>query len=168
MTDNQNNIYRYKFDDTVANELDRFSKVHQYDDRKVFKEAWTEWMKENEELINNEVRRLTNLGYEGDIIDKMFKSARYYYRKKSTVLKTPAKRRTYVGVQKELLDAMDDYIKNNDVRPADGFNDFCVNHTELLKKEIDILRTNGITDKLIIESKCKKAYKNRYFILVKS
>lgn len=168
MTDNQNNIYRYKFDDTVANELDRFSKVHQYDDRKVFKEAWTEWLKENDELINVEVRRLTNLGYEGDIIDKMFKSARYYYRKKSTVLKTPAKRRTYVGLQKELLDAMDDYIKNNDVRPADGFIDFCVNHMELLKKEIDNLRTNGITDRFVIEAKCKKAYKNRYFILVKS
>ena len=82
-----NNIYRYKFADDVCAELDRFSKVHQYDDRVTFKEAWTEWTNDSEDLISAEVRRLTNLGYEGDVVDKMYKSARYYYRKKSTVKK---------------------------------------------------------------------------------
>ena len=162
------NIYRYKFAEDVAEQLDRFSKVHQYDDRATFKKAWTEWTNDNEELVNSEVRRLTNLGYEGDAVDKMFKSARYYYRKKSTVKKAPAERRNYVGVQKELLDAMDEYILQNDSKPALGFVDFCRTHMELLKVEIDILRTNGITERQDIQNKIKKTYKNRYFMQIKS
>lgn len=164
----QTNIYRYKFAEEVAAELDRFSKVHQYDDRKIFKDAWTEWTNDNEELISSEVRRLTNLGYEGDAVDKMFKSARYYYRKKSTVKKTPTERRNYVSVQKELLDAMDDFIQLNDSKPAVGFVDFCKSHMELLKTEIDILRTHGITERQDIQNKIKKTYKNRYFMFIKS
>lgn len=163
----QTNIYRYKFAEEVAEELDRFSKVHQYDDRKTFKEAWTEWTTDNEDLISAEVRRLTNLGCEGDIVDKMFKSARYYYRKKSTVKKAPAERRNYVGVQKELLDAMDEFILQNDSKPAIGFVDFCKTHMELLKTEIDILRANGITERSEIQNKIKKTYKNRYFMQIK-
>lgn len=163
----QTNIYRYKFAEEVAEELDRFSKVHQYDDRKTFKEAWTEWTTDNEDLISAEVRRLTNLGCEGDIVDKMFKSARYYYRKKSTVKKAPAERRNYVGVQKELLEAMDEYILQNDSKPAVGFVDFCKTHMELLKTEIDILRANGITERSEIQNKIKKTYKNRYFMQIK-
>jgi hypothetical protein len=163
----QTNIYRYKFAEEVAEELDRFSKVHQYDDRVTFKEAWTEWTTDNEDLISAEGRRLTNLGCEGDIVDKMFKSARYYYRKKSTVKKAPAERRNYVGVQKELLDAMDEYILQNDSKPALGFVDFCKTHMELLKTEIDILRANGITERSEIQNKIKKTYKNRYFMQIK-
>lgn len=163
----QTNIYRYKFAEEVAEELDRFSKVHQYDDRKTFKEAWTEWTTDYEDLISAEVRRLTNLGCEGDIVDKMFKSARYYYRKKSTVKKAPAERRNYVGVQKELLDAMDKYIQENNSKPAIGFVDFCKAHMELLKAEIDILRKNGITERQEIQNKIKKTYKNRYFMQIK-
>jgi hypothetical protein len=162
------NIYRYKFAEEVAEQLDRFSKVHQYDDRITFKEAWTEWTNDNEDLVNSEVRRLSNLGCEGDIVDKMFKSARYYHRKKSTVKKAPAERRNYVGVQKELLDAMDEYILQNDSKPAVGFVDFCRTHMELLKAEIDILRTNGITERQEIQNKIKKTYKNRYFMQIKS
>ena len=163
----QANIYRYKFAGEVAVELDRFSKVHQYDDRKTFKEAWTEWAQDNDDLVCGEVRRLTNLGCEGDIVDKMFKSARYYYRKKSTVKKAPAERRNYVGVQKELLDAMDEFILQNDSKPAIGFVDFCKTHMELLKTEIDILRANGITERSEIQNKIKKTYKNRYFMQIK-
>jgi len=70
------NIYRYKFTDDFTSELFKFSKVHQYDHRKDFKEAWEIWMEDNDDIVNNEVRRLTNIGYDGDIIDKMFKSAR--------------------------------------------------------------------------------------------
>ena len=70
-------IYRFKFTEEFMEDLYKFSKIHQYDDRKDFKEAWKVWTKENENIINDEMRRLLNLGYEGDVLDKMFKSARY-------------------------------------------------------------------------------------------
>ena len=96
----QANIYRYKFEEVFVEQLSRFAKIHQYDHRKDFKEAWTKWMDENEEIVSEEVRRLVSLDYKGDIIDKMFKSARYYFRKKSTEKKAPCERRDYVGVCK--------------------------------------------------------------------
>jgi hypothetical protein len=161
------NIYRYKFTDDFTNELSNFSKVHQYDERKVFKEAWNTWVEENAELVDIEVRRLTNLNYDGDVLEKMFKSARYYFRKKSAEKKEPQQRRTYIGVQKELLDAMDDYISKNIVdKPSDGFEDFCKSNQVVIHDEINNLIQNGVTDVDEIHDKIKKTFKNRYFMLI--
>ena len=169
---NENNvsIYRYKFTDDFTKELYKFSKIHQYDHRKDFKEAWQIWTEENENLVDGEVRRLTNLCYDGDILDKMFKSARYYFRKKDTSKKEPQKRRVYIGVQKELLEAMDEHIVSNinnaDYKPSEGFSLFFKEKIEILKEEVNRLCKAGFTDSNIIKDKIKKTYKNRYFILV--
>jgi|688.fasta_scaffold325830_2 hypothetical protein len=164
------NIYRYKFTEDFTGELFKFSKIHQYDERKAFKEAWNIWMDENQYIVNEEYRRLKELGYDGDISDKMFKSARYYFRKKSTEKKAPAKRRIYVGTQKDLLEAMDEHIKSNisygDFKPSDGFDEFCKQNVNLLKEEITELRRAGLTDPNEIKSKIKKTYKNRYFLAI--
>ena len=93
LRENNINIFRYKFTEEFTIELYKFSKIHQYDHRSDFKEAWNIWTEENEDLVDEEIRRLSNLGYDGDILDKMFKSARYYFRKKSTEKKEPQKRR---------------------------------------------------------------------------
>ena len=154
------NIFRFKFKDDFTNELYIFSKVHQYDHRKDFKEAWKIWLEDNENLVESEIRRLTNLGYDGDINDKMFKSTRYYFRKKSTEKKEPIKRRVYQGVQKELLEAMDTHIKENlnnkSFKPSDGFEQFCKEQLELIKDEVNQLCKNGYTDSNEIKSKIKK------------
>ena len=153
-----NTIYRYKFRNEFVNELYKFSKIHQYDHRKDFKEAWQLWIEENDDIVTDEVRILTNNGYEGDIFDKMFKSARYYFRKKSTEKKEPVKRRKYCGLSKDVLDAMDKHIASNitndDYKPSSGFESF---YSELLKDESI---TNETYEKL------KKTYKNRYFIFI--
>jgi len=164
------NIYRYKFTDDFTGELFKFSKVHQYEHRKDFKEAWKIWIEENDDIVNEEKRRLINLGYDGDILDKMFKSARYYFRKKSTEKKAPSKRREYVGVQKDLIEAMDTHIMSkihtNECKPSESFDEFCKDNIELLKEEIGFLLQNGITTSVEIKQKIKKTYKNRYFILM--
>jgi hypothetical protein len=164
------NIYRYKFTDEFTDELFKFSKIHQYDERKVFKEAWSLWMDDNDNLVNSEYRRLKELGYDGDIFDKMFKSARYYFRKKSTEKKEPAKRRIYVGTQKDLLDAMDDHIRSNinsgNFKPSEGFDEFCKENVNLLKEEVTLLCRAGLTNPDEIKSKIKKTYKNRYFLAI--
>jgi hypothetical protein len=169
-TDINVNIYRYKFTNEFTDELYKFAKIHQYDHRKDFKEAWEVWMEDNTDIIDIEVRRLTNLGYDGDIIDKMFKSARYYFRKKSTEKKAPAKRRIYVGVQKDLLEAMDEHIKNSinsgDFKPSDGFDEFCKQNVDILKDQVNVLCRAGLTDSNEIKAKIKKTYKNRYFQII--
>ena len=100
----------------------------------------------------------------------MFKSARYYFRKKSSEKKEPKTRREYVSVQKNLLDAMDNHIKINmaddNYKPSDGFLSFCKDNMALLKEEVAILYKNGITNSAEVQDKIKKTYKNRYFMII--
>ena len=164
------NIFRYKFNNDFINPLYQFSKIHQYDHRKDFKEAWKIWIEENDDLVSKEIKRLSELDYKGDILDKMFKSARYYFRKKSTEKKEPQKRRNYVGIQSELLEAMDNHIcankKNYNYKPSVGFDDFCKQNIDLLKIEVTSLCKSGMTDSDEIKTKIKKTYKNRYFMSI--
>jgi len=167
---NNVSIYRFKFEEDFIIILSNFAKIHQYDNRHDFKDAWKNWVDENIESVNLEVRRLQNLGYDGDILDKMFKSARYYFRKKPVEKTIPKTRRVYMGVQKELLEAMDNHIKNNindeNYKPSEGFSQFCQEYMEVLKEQINLLCKNGFTDSVEIKNKIKKTYKNRYFLMI--
>ena len=169
---NLNNIYRYKFTENFMEELYEFSKIHQYDARKDFKEAWKIWIEENEDIINNETLRLDNLGYKGNVIDKMFKSARYYFRNKSTDKKEPKQRRQYISVTRELLNAMDNHIEKNmyneDYQPKTGFILFCKSNEAILRETLANVVEQGIHDSELIQDKIKKTYKNRYFILTQN
>ena len=78
-------VFRFKFTQTIMNMLQEFSQIHKYDDKETYKEAWEKWTKENEEIINNEEKRLTNFGWTGNIKSKMFKSAKYYFRNKLNI-----------------------------------------------------------------------------------
>jgi len=161
-------IYRFKFTEEFMVELYKFSKIHQYDDRKDFKEAWKVWTEDNNDIIDDEITRLLYLGYEGDVLNKMFKSARYYFRKKSTEKKEPRQRRQYISVNKELLDAMDSHIEDNmyndTYQPKIGFIEFCKDNETLLKETISKIMEQGVKDTELIEDKIKKTYKNRYFM----
>lgn len=158
-------IYRFKFTQEFMDALFQFSKVHQYDDRRVFKEEWSKWIEINENLVNSEIVRLNKMDYYGNIEDKMFKSARYYYRKKGTEKNTPIDRRPYVCSQKELLESMDTHIKESRCKPSDGFVDFCEKHLDLLRIEVDHMVKHGFKDSNEIKEKIKKTYKNRYFLI---
>ena len=158
-------IYRYKFTNEFMEYLYNFSKIHQYDDRTHFKESWVKWTEEHNDIVNMENRRLTNLGYDGNVLDKMFKSARYYFRNKSTEKKEPKERRQYISINRELLNAMDTHIKENmsdkEYKPKLGFANFCEKYIDLLNESISKLTVN---DAELISDKIKKTYKNRYFI----
>uniref|UniRef100_A0A6C0ISJ5 Uncharacterized protein n=1 Tax=viral metagenome TaxID=1070528 RepID=A0A6C0ISJ5_9ZZZZ len=160
-------IFRFKFTPEFMDELFEFSKIHQYDERKDFKEAWLEWVEDNKEIVECEIDRLNDLGYDGDIVDKMFKSARYYFRKKSVEKKEPKARRQYIGVSKDLLDAMDTHIEENiadsSYQPKNGFIAFCKDNEILVKEVITNMIEKGIHESSEIQDKIKKTYKNRYF-----
>jgi hypothetical protein len=164
-------IFRFKFTEAFMEELHNFSKIHQYDHRKDFKEAWVTWVQENVEIVNDEDKRLIQLGYEGDVIDKMFKSARYYFRNKSIIKVEPKERRQYISVNHDILEAMDLHIKNNikceDYQPKIGFMSFCKDNEKILKESINNMIENNINDLNLISSKLKKTYKNRYFMLIR-
>lgn len=163
-------IFRFQFTEEFMEDLNKFAKIHQYDHRKDFKEAWNIWLEENEDLVQEETDRLNNLGYDGDILDKMFKSARYYFRKKSPVKAEPKQRRQYISVSHELLEAMDAHIRSNiglaDYQPKTGFIDFYEANKCLVVQTFRSFFEQNIKDGEFIQAKLKKTYKNRYFMLV--
>jgi hypothetical protein len=99
--------FRFEFSKSFIDELSRFSKVHQFDERRTYKEAWQKWKSnpEIDNIITFEVRRLEESGYVGDIEDKMFKSGRYYFRKKTLKVASPTTATT---------DATTEYNNNQD------------------------------------------------------
>ena len=57
------NIFRYKFSEDFMQELAIFSKIHQYDDRHTFKEAWDKWVIEYEDIVKEEMNLLMENKY---------------------------------------------------------------------------------------------------------
>lgn len=163
--------YRYKFTNEFINELYIFSKIHQYDDRKTFKEAWNNWIIEDEieRLIQCELLRLEEIEYKGDIMIKMFQSARYYYRKKIEIIKNikkpiEKKQKEFPGFSPNLLEAIDIHvvsqIKDNieigavfpktiiksAISPANAYLDFCNRHIGVITSEIELIQKKVTLD----------------------
>jgi hypothetical protein len=82
--------YRFKLAEPIMAIITQFAQTHQYDDRKIYKEAWLRWLNNNHGLVEEEIKRLIQEGYPGDVADKMFKAGRYYFRKKPVLEKVEA------------------------------------------------------------------------------
>ena len=169
-------IFRYKLSDDIMLCIAQFAKIHQLDDRHTYKDAWTVWLTANQDQVEREVQRLQQLDYQGDILDKMFKAGRYYFReklptnKKEEKDKNNKKQRDYIVMEPELIQAMDLHLrmkmKTTDFKPALAYEQFCNDHLPLLRKEIGRLVQQQIPGEKIA-GKLKKTYKNRYFNLQK-
>lgn len=184
--------FRYKFSSDIINETMYFGKLHQYDDRRTFKEAWEKWCNtpEIQTKIEKEISRLIATGATGDIMDKLYKSTRYYYRKKPNTESYPElkKRKNYIRFSDIIIKAMDNHIisecKSNiieshtnnqlihtiDISPAEAYAHFCENQTDKITKEVTLLLNKSSSSPDIswieLSHKFKKTYKNRYYIYV--
>lgn len=171
-TEKKTKTYRYKFSVEFLESLKDFSRIHRFDDATAFKDNWEIWCNENKDIIETESNILKRNGYKGDILVKMYKSVRYYFKTKSNIKTETKKRRNYVGLDCEFRDLMDEHIVNKcgrqEMKPSIGFNDFMDN--EKFKPQInnEITRLTSFNlDKETIFNKIKKTYKNRYFIYQK-
>ena len=190
-------VLRFEFSTALIEYVAAFAQMHQYDDRKTYKAAWTEWLANDEiaAMLKAEVERLTDLGYKGDVADKLYKSGRYYFRtREPTVPHTPpsgatstpndanggrrgsgnqGSPRRYVLLSRELLSAMDDHIERGlrqqtDFTPAKGFAAFALG-LDVASYHSEIARLSEIMSTgEAVGDKIKKTYKNRYFMLVKA
>lgn len=160
-------IFRFNFSEQFNRELGYFAKLHKHEDRIDFKESWNEWTEENNLLIDEEKKRLLNLGYEGDIEDKMYKSVRYYFRKKP-LRHEPVERCVRVVVSKDLLRQMDEHIENNsfgeNYTPQLSYEDFCNQYSDLINDEFIQL---NMKNEEIMQNKIKKTYKNRFYVIIR-
>ena len=160
--------YRYKFTDTIVAMVTAFAKLHAHDDRRTYREAWDDWWVANLEILEAENRRLCNIGYEGDVQDKMYKAGRYYFRAKNPTKPDPQERRAYISMSPGIIEAMDVHIDavmgEEAFTPAKGYDWFCASHLDLLRTEIHRLQASNVLTADDLVSKVKKTYKNRYFL----
>ena len=161
-------IYRYNLSENISHRILSFSKLYQFEERADYKEKWDLWCEEHNELILTETERLTQLGYEGDVLDKMYRSSRYYFRKKKMEKNIPKKRDQYISLSKQFLQTIDMYITENlklEIKPKNMFIQFCQIYSELIQETVKELNEKGFTDREEIDFKIKKTFKNRYFNL---
>ena len=152
-------IYRYNFSKEFLEEAIIFSKKNETLDIKHFHEELNKWKIENDKLISIEYRNLIKNGYNGDFDDKIFKTIRYYLKKKMN--NKPKERRKYIPLSRDFLDCIDNHIINcKDIKPALAFKDFSNKYKTSIEKEILILE-KYLKNKECID-KIKKTYKNRY------
>ena len=89
--------YRFDFTKEVTGLLYSFAKEHRDETAKNFRANWNEWINRGDvkRILTTECELLLNEGFKGDALDKMYKSARYYYKKqpsdKNTKHKTKQK-----------------------------------------------------------------------------
>jgi len=176
--------YRFTFSEEMVDFIDTFARVHQFDDRKTFREEWEDATQdaENKDLIRDEASRLLSTGFKGDPYDKFFKSARYYYRKRLSKPRTKKMdRKDYEGLGKQILDGMDNHVKTlivdniatdpskstkliSKISPSEAFDDYInINKDMILKELTNENTTIRREDVESVMARFKKTYKNRFY-----
>ena len=168
-------LFRFPPSKEITDLIHYFAKVHQYDDRKTFKEAWKSWTQcdEIKALIDKENARLQKQGFTDDITKKLFVSARYYYRtlQESDKDQSETQRKQYSTLSKAFLKTMDQWITNNRSNniesPDKQYVRYCKENIAHLQKEIEQLRNKSVCPLEVknIDHKFKKTFTNREYVL---
>ena len=169
-TDNvQSQVFRFKFNSELTDKIDYFSKLHQHDERTTYKEEWKKWTETPEmlDIMMSESERLYRLGYTENINNKMYRSSRYYFRKKKDEVK---ERATFVrssyNVSKDFITLMKNYIENEKLSinfsPKTAYINFIDINKDNYETEIQNLTTNGFSNQDAI-IKIKKTFKNQHY-----
>lgn len=139
-------VFRIVFSKSIKEPLYEFSKIHKGDKIQEFKEAWSEWCDEHNDELKEEYDYQLGRGVNSNnvsfdtMLQKLFVSARYYYRKCPSVKETRQSdntrsdrlkessssddslnnekalqkrrlRKPYIKIDKTLLEFMDDHIE---------------------------------------------------------
>ena len=169
------NTHHFKYSDGFADKLATFAKAHLDYKNKEFKAEWKKWTEQHVDEIQTEIAKMKSDGYPGSVEDKMYFSARYYYRKKaikdqdqSQLDDEKSTRKKYELIDKELLSQMNDHIISqiyssehsektltgvviSNVSPSKAYTNYC---NKFCGSEED--------------QKTKKIYKNLYWRITKS
>ena len=150
-------IYRFKLSEQLLERMKVFADIHALDDLHQFKESFEEWYhhSDNKTMIQQETYRLEQLGYKGDIKGKIFKSVRYYFRKKPKTTKEKTERKKEFYISTELFGYMDRVIENQHTKkPSDLFDQFLERYQSFPDVQ-EYLEKDTL--------KVKKSFKNRMF-----
>jgi len=165
-------IFRFKFSNEFLPSLVEFARVHQFDKTPEFKEAFETFCDTNKNIIQQETTYLESIGYEGNIIDKMYKSVRYYFKNKNYTPSDQKERRKYIPQDKEFIIYIDDHVSlciRQNKKPSISYTEFISGKEfeEIVENEESRLK-EFLKNQDDIALKIKKTYKNRYFMQQKN
>jgi hypothetical protein len=172
--------FRFDFSKEITEMLSNFSKNHSNEHRKQFQQSWNDWISEDcvKRLFENERNVLHKEGFEGDVFDKMYKSARYYYKKRCTMVEEQKKRGPIVHTNRfssNFLKTIDTIIENqlyDEMKVEKGdivksqvefFEKFCLLCSDDIIMELKIIKSERGEIPEDIKEKLKKTYKNRFY-----
>ena len=177
---NKHQIFRFKLNPEIVEMINNFSKLHERADKKTYKEKWNEWLELNKDIIDREKTRLNKLGFKKNVEDKMYRSGRYYFRKKVNNEEKQVKaRRKYIACDISFIELIDKHINESieslktDFKPSKEllvFEEKYINEiNDEINRILDIENNieNNIEKKDIV-SKIKKTYKNRYYLITRN
>jgi hypothetical protein len=171
--------HHFNYSEDFATMLANFATIHLEDNNRKFKEAWKEWTEQYSIIVQSEIKKMKDEGYTGSVEDKMYFSARYYYRKRAIKEEMQAKtivetrddeksRKQYECIEKTLLNKMRDHILSqihlpenctmvddatvSNMTPSKAFNNYCADNVGLSEEE---------------DPRLKKHYKNLYWRISK-
>ena len=150
---------RYNFTPEMMSNIQEFTRIHRFDDRKKYKEEWKCWIstREIQLKVSSEIVRLKGEGctWEDEVIkEKMYKSSKFYYKKKMETEderqeeksdEEEKRQEKYKGFTKQFLRRIDGYIIEKikeksktveatdlEIIPAKVYNEFCKSHQNKL------------------------------------
>lgn len=178
--------FRYDFSDDVTKMLSDFAYNNREKSRKEFTQTWEKHIAEEKisKMIKDEIEMMRNHGFCGDVMDKMYKSVRYYHRKRDVKTlnddQDVNKNKHENRFSRELLVIMDKYIleqmtnnenikqsesgqKINILSQSESYQKFCEKNKEkILEEFIKIRKQTGKLTNMVVD-KMKKTYKNRFY-----
>jgi hypothetical protein len=176
---------RYKFTPNIIDLLSEFAKMHQHEGSKDYKESWCKWISDPEitHELEEEKSRLIKQGIVGDVMDRLYKSSRYYYRKKITKPEeAPKTRKKYEGLTKDILHKMDahiireingsiDVLENDNIvsrfTPSKSFELYMEENSSCVLDLISDTSSTSAEERRIqtadVIRRVKKTYKNRFY-----
>lgn len=170
--------YRHDFSEECKMHLAEFAETNHELSRKEYVESWRQWVKTYQNLVQNECDELKKGGFEGDALDKMFKSVRYYHRKKSCKPKQPSQlpqTRTYIRLPLPLQTCMDEHIRTfitNQARDntpelkithMQAFSDFIQTRSTIILNElVEIKKREGSLEETMGQ-KIQKRYRDKFY-----
>ena len=183
MTTIQTKIYRFVFSDCLQGYFATFAEEYCELDRKEFKQKWEEWITVPliRNTIQDEIVALRDKGFDGDVLDKMFKCVRYYFRKKAiqeisismdnqSIKEENTDTKWMSHLSKAIIQKIDTHIReqtNTSISPYDRYDLFYKENMSLFRIEFEkIIPVNHIGEKDRFDEfvkKIKKSYKNRIY-----
>lgn len=169
--------FRFQLGKDILALLRPFAQRHALDTSAEFKTHWETWCTMYAALIDAEAACLKAQGYDGDTRMKLYRAARYYFKKSPPSLEPQrrANRCAYITLAPQLLQAMDAHLRGfvftKSVKPAALYTDFLAKRSDLaplLTTEIERMHIQGGFDAAKALSKIKKTYKNRYFLMTRA